>query len=154
MKTWIIAFLLVLASAGTSAAAAPESFSVNGLKVIVATHPATDIIACNMYFRGGVAAAGMERAGIERLALLAATRATRSYPRDTMSAALERMNTLLGSTAGPDYSSMTMQCVRQNFAESWKLFTDALLNPSFDSLVVEREKERTLECRGYAVVWV
>lgn len=144
MKTRFLIVLLAIGSALAAAAAQPESFAVNGLKVIVLPNTATDIVASNIYFRGGVAVAGISRAGIERLALAVATRASKSYPKDKLSAELERMNTLLGSNAGPDFSSITMQCVKQNLVESWKIFTDVLLNPLFDSIDVERERERTL----------
>ncbi len=144
MRMWILLLVLVLLSVAAPAAVQPESFTVGALKVVYVSNPATDIIAANMYFRGGVAVAGLEKAGIERLALLVATRATKNYPLDVLSAALERMDTRLNSAAGPDYSSIDMQCVKKNFAESWKIFTDVILNPSFDSALVERERERTV----------
>lgn len=144
MRMWIASLLLLLLPVGVHSAVQPESFTVGGLKVIYVSNPATQIVATGMYFRGGVALASMQNAGIERLALMAATRATKNYPRDKMSAALERMDTQLDAGSNSDYSSINMQCVRQNLAESWKIFTDVILNPSFDSAVVELEREQTL----------
>ncbi len=144
MRIWMMTALLVGVSMQAAAAGKPESFTVNGLKVVFLPNTATEVVVANMYIRGGVAVAGISRAGIERLALQVATRATKNYPKDRLSADLERMNTILSSTAGPDYSSINMQCVKQNLGESWKIFTDVLLNPLFDSTDVEREKERTL----------
>jgi zinc protease len=144
MRMWIVVLLLLLLSAATLAGVQPESFMVGGLKVIYATNPATEIIAANMYFRGGVALVSMENAGIENLALQVATRATKNYPPDKLSAALERMDTRLGAASGPDFSSINMQCVKQNFGESWKIFTEVILNPSFDTAMVELEREQTL----------
>ena len=144
MRIWIVALFLLLLSGMIVAGVQPESFTVGGLKVIYAANPATEIIAVNMYFRGGVALASMENAGIENLALQVATRATKNYPPDKLSAALDRMDTKLNAASGPDYSSINMQCVKQNFAESWKLFTDVILNPSFDTTMIELEREQIL----------
>ena len=114
MRTWMTAVLMALASLTAAAANKPGSFTVNGLKVIFLPNTATDVVVANIYFRGGVAVAGIGRAGIERLALRVATHATKNYPKDKLNAALARMNTILASGAGPDYSSLTMRCVKQN----------------------------------------
>jgi zinc protease len=144
MRMWIITLLLLLLPAGALPAVQPESFTVGGLKVIYVSNPATQIVSANMYFRGGVALASMENAGIEHLALVVAVRATKNYPREAMNAALDRMDTRINAGAGPDYSTISMRCVKKNLAESWKIFTDVILNPSFDSAMVELEREQTL----------
>jgi zinc protease len=121
-----------------------ESFSVNGLKVIFVPNKANDIIAVNMYLRGGSATLDMHQAGIENLALRVATLATKNFPKEKLNAELERMDTRMFTAAGRDYSSISLQCVQQNFSRSWKVFTDVLLNPSFDSVDVELERQKAL----------
>ena len=146
MKTRLVTVLVLLALCRVQAKAASpaESFTVNGLKVILVPNRANDIIAANMYFRGGSATLDMKQAGIEDLALNVAALATKNFPKDRLNAELERMDTRIFTAAGRDYSSIAMQCVQQNFARSWKIFTDVLLNPSFDSVDVELEREKAL----------
>lgn len=146
MRTRLVIIAIVLAAgiASLAIASQPESFTINSLKVIFARNTATDIVSVQMYFRGGVTVLDPRQAGIEELALSVATQASKNYPKDRLHAALERMDTRLGSTATKDYSSVTLQCVKQNLAESWKIFTDVLLNPAFNPADVELERNRTL----------
>jgi len=143
-----LSVMIVLGLAACSAAAKPaspaESFSVNGLTVIVAPNAATDIVAAGMYFRGGSSVLDARQAGIEALALRVAIHATKNYPKGVLDAALEGMDTRIAPAAGRDYASLALQCVRENFPRSWKIFTDMILNPSFDSADVELEREQML----------
>ena len=146
MKTRILTILVTLAMCWVQArpASPAESFSVNGLKVIFVPNKANDIIAVNMYFRGGSATLDMRQAGIEDLALRVAILATKNFPKEKLNAELERMDTRIHASAGRDYSSIALQCVQQNLARSWMILTDVLLNPSFDSVDVELEREKLL----------
>ena len=139
-----VTLLLALAACPALAAPAPESFTVNGLTVIVAPNAATDIVAAGMYFRGGSSVLDAREAGIEALALRAATHATKNYPKGVLNAALEAMDTRISPSAGRDYASLSLQCVRENFPRSWKILADVILNPSFDSADVELEREQML----------
>ena len=140
----LLTVAFIVCSGREATAKGTEGFSVNGLTVIVAPNPATDIIAANMYFREGSARLDPRQAGIERLTLVVATKATKKYPKNTLSAALERMDTRLGANAGRDYASVTLQCVKENFAKSWDIFADVILNPLFDSSDVELERQQML----------
>ena len=146
MKTRSVTLLVTLALCWVQArpASPAESFSVNGLKVILVVNKTNEIVSANMYFRGGSAALDMNQAGIEDLALRAAILATKNFPKDKLNAEIERMDTRITSESGRDYSSISLQCVQQNFARSWKVFTDVLLNPSFDSVDVELERQKAL----------
>ena len=146
MKTRIVILTIILAAgiASIVSAAPVESFTVNGLKVVFARNTSTEIVAVNMYFRGGTAVLDPRLAGIETMALAVATEASKNYPKDRLHAALERMDSRLGSNATSDYSSVTLQCVRKNLAESWKIFTDVLMNPAFEAADVELQRNRTL----------
>jgi predicted Zn-dependent peptidase len=54
------------------------------------------------------------------------------------------MDSRLGYSTNVDFSSLTLQCVRQNFDESWKIFTDVVMNPSFEPSDVELLRKRAL----------
>jgi predicted Zn-dependent peptidase len=144
MKRRILILMLSAGLAQAHTATQAESFTVNGLKIIFVPNTATDIVAAHMYFRGGSASLDASQSGLERLSLTVATRASKGYPKDKLSAAIARMGTQLLADAERDYAGLTLQCVRQNFQESWRILADVLLNPLFDSIDVELERERTL----------
>ncbi len=146
MKTRFAALLAALALAFAQAmpATPAESFSVNGLKVILVQNKANDIISANMFFRGGSSALDMKQAGIEELALNVAVLATKNYPKEKLNAELESMDTRIFPSAGRDYAGISLQCVAQNFSRSWKILADIILNPSFDSADVELERAKAL----------
>jgi len=120
-----------------------QSFDVNGLKVIFKQNAANDIISVNMYFKGGVTNLNEKQAGLEFLTLDVALKASKNYPKDKLNADLERMNSQLSSSSNADYSSVNLLCVKQNLDESWKIFEDVILNPSFteEDLNLERDKQ-------------
>lgn len=120
-----------------------QSFDVNGLKVIFKGNSANDIISTNLYFKGGVTNLNQDQAGLESLTLTVAIDASENYPKDMLNAELESMNTILTTGSNFDYSSINLLCVKQNFEKSWDIFSDVVLNPTFDEqdLTLERERQ-------------
>ena len=135
-------FLLMTAMNCFSAEA--ESFTVNDLKVIFKQNTSTDIVAASMYLRGGVMNISPDQAGIENLALIVAQKATKRFAKDELNARLEKMNSQITSTSNPDFSSLNLQCVKQNLKNSWEIFTDILLNPAFNEEDVDLERQRLI----------
>ena len=120
-----------------------ESFTVNGLKVIFKENTSTDIVAAQMYFKGGVALLEPSDAGLESLTLQTATDASKNYPRDILSSKLASMNSQLSASSGLDFSSINLLCVKQYFDDSWKIFSDVIVSPSFtdEDFQLEREQQ-------------
>jgi predicted Zn-dependent peptidase len=141
MLTLLLTALLLVSAA---VAGPVESFTVNGLKVILAPNTVNDILAVNMYFRGDGASGDLNKAGLDQLTFAVAVEATKAYPKAKLSETIEKMDTRIGSRGGRDYSSISMQCVKSNFPKSWDVFADAILNPTFDSVDVVLERERQL----------
>ena len=138
------AFFLILIITASAFAQRLESFTVNGLKVILKQNTSNDIIAVNLVFKGGTTILEPDQAGIETLALNVALKASENYPKDKLNAALEKMNTQLGSSSNLDYSSINMLCVKQNLKKSWNIFSDVFLNPSFTKEDFKLEREQLL----------
>ena len=108
-------FLIVLGIAGLTFASDTESFTVNGLKVILKKNTSTNIISANIYLKGGAAVLSPEISGIENFALLVAQKGTKNYPKDILNSLLEKMNSKIISSVNSDYSSLQLRCVKQNF---------------------------------------
>jgi predicted Zn-dependent peptidase len=137
-----LSFFLIAIVTASAFAQQAESFTVNGLKVILKQNTSNDIVAVNLVFKGGTTILEINQAGIEALALNVALKASENYPKDKLNAELESMATQLGASSTMDYSSINMQCVKQNFERSWNIVADVVLNPSFAQEDFELEREQ------------
>jgi predicted Zn-dependent peptidase len=119
-------------------------FDVNGLKVLVKSRPSASTVSAGLFIRGGARNITAETAGQEILMLEAATEASRKYPRETLRRILASKGTAIGSGINNDYSVLSLASTKENFAESWKIFSDIAMYPKFDASDIERVKEQRL----------
>ncbi len=140
--TKILVILIAIGFVSFLSAQDVQSFKVNGLQVIFKQNTSNDIISANLYYKGGVTNLTQDKAGLEALTLIVSTKASNNYPKDNLNAALESMNTVINTNSNFDFSRISLLCVKQNFAKSWEIFSDIVVNPSFteEDLVLEREK--------------
>ncbi len=136
--------LMILISTVSLFAQDVESFEVNGLKVIFKQNKANDIISAKMYYKGGVAILDEHQAGLENLTLIVAQKATKNYTKEKLNSELESMNSQISSSSNLDYSSLNLLCVKQNFKESWNIFSDIILNPIFSEEDLNLEKQKMI----------
>lgn len=139
-----LGFLLIIIVTASTFAQQVESFTVNGLKVILKENTSNDIIVVNLIFKGGTTILVPDQAGIETLALMVALKASANYPKDKLNGELEKMNTQITSSSNLDYSSINMLCVKQNFIKSWEIYSDVIINPSFKQDDFELERDQLL----------
>lgn len=141
----VLAFLpLSIAKAQTDPAANISEFDVNGMKVLIKRRPGTPTVAAGLFFRGGVANTTAANAGIESLTLSAATEGSKSYPRQKLRKETSRVGTVISSGTNYDFGALTLASTKASFADSWRMFVDVALNPSFAPEYVERVRENTL----------
>lgn len=110
----------------------------NGVKTIHRRVSANDVVAVQIYFRGGTRNITEKNAGVESLMFDVAQQGTKNFTKGEINRELARMGTVMDSGSGYDFSVVAMRCVKQNFDRSWLLLSDMILNPTFD------EKEITL----------
>jgi predicted Zn-dependent peptidase len=106
-------------------------FEVNGLKVLLKRREGSLTVAAGLFIRGGAANINAQNAGIETLTLNVATEASANFPRTKMRTELSRMGTVIGSSSNNDYSVLSLATTRMHFEQSWQIFTDVVLRPSF-----------------------
>ncbi|HEX9960642.1 MAG TPA: pitrilysin family protein [Pyrinomonadaceae bacterium] len=121
-----------------------REFEVNGLKVLVKRRPLSPTVAAGLFIRGGVKNLTAQNAGIENFMLSAMTEGSRAFPRETLRRELARTGSSIASSAGYDFSVVSLASTRQNFDRSWDIFTDIVLNPAFAQADVNLAKERIL----------
>lgn len=122
----------------TTAAGQISEFDVNGMKVLIKRRAGTPTVAAGLYFRGGVKNLMAENAGIEGFTLNVATEGSKSYPRQKLRKETASVGTVISAGASYDFSALAMACTKQSFENSWKIFTDIALNPTFVPEDVER----------------
>jgi zinc protease len=116
----------------------------NGLKTIHRRVTGNEVVAVQVYFRGGARNISDKDAGVESLLFEVATEGTKNFSKSEINRELARMGTQLDGDSGYDYSVMEMRCVRQNFDRSWQLLTDTILNPLCDDKEVSLVKEQII----------
>ncbi len=127
------------AAALAPAANGTSDFTIaNGIKTIHRRVSANDVVAVQVYFRGGTRNINEKNAGVESLMFEVAQQGTKNFTKSQINREIARMGTVVDAGSGYDFSVFAMRCVRQNFDRSWQLISDMILNPTFD------EKEFTL----------
>lgn len=109
-----------------------KEFTAGGLKIILKKTP-KDIITATLFIKGGVANITTEQQGLEQLALnLALNGGTTTIDKYALTTELDRLGTTFRASSAKDFSEVVMTCLKDNWARSWTLFTDAILNPAMD----------------------
>jgi zinc protease len=144
MKSYLLSLLLLLSAGGAIAQTSSTTFEVNGLKVIFRpTQKETVSIA--MFFRGGVMNYEPANAGIENLALASATSSgTKNYSVHDYKELADEYGINISGASTTDYGVISLNCVNKYLNQGWKLFSDAIVNPTFDQAEFSNEKERII----------
>ncbi len=123
----------------TATAAGPiTEFDINGMKVLIKRRIGTPTVAAGLYFRGGVKNITAENAGIEALTVYTAAEASKAYPRTRLRKETSSVGTVISAGATYDFSAISMACTKEAFDNSWKIFADVAINPTFAPEDVER----------------
>ncbi|HZF38184.1 MAG TPA: pitrilysin family protein [Blastocatellia bacterium] len=143
----LVAFAQAAAPARISATAngsTTDFVTANGLKTIDRRVTGNEVVAVQVYFRGGARNISEKDAGVESLLFEVATEGTKNFSKSEINRELARMGTVIDGDSGYDYSVMEMRCVRQNFDRSWELLADTILNPVCDEKEVALVKDQII----------
>jgi predicted Zn-dependent peptidase len=121
-----------------------KEFEVNGLKVLVKRRPLSPTVSAGLFIRGGVKNVTAQNAGVENFMLGAMTEGSKAFPRETLRRALANTGSSIASSAGYDFSVVSLGSTRQNFDRSWDIFTDIILNPAFAPEDINLAKEKIM----------
>ena len=156
-KLSAVAFLLlVFVCAGFAQETAPKQislkeqaalvseFDVNGLKVLVKRRPNMATVSAGLFVRGGARNITAKNAGIESFMLNVASEGSRKYPREVLRRELAGTGGSIGAGGNSDFHAISLATTLTNFDRSWDIFTDVIMNPTFDKDDIERVRSRTL----------
>lgn len=117
---------------------------VNGVQVLLKKAD-NDVVAINLFIKGGTTNLTPETAGIENLTVQAVvTGGTKKFPKNEYNEWLEKLGSSIGGSSSDDYSVISMRCVKDNFDKTWELFEEVLLNPAFDEKELELTREQLI----------
>jgi zinc protease len=115
--------------------------TVNGIKVIVQPS-GNEIVEVLTVFKGGVQNYPAERAGIESLAISALNECgTQRDSKNSFKDKLDKVSAEIGGTAGMDFSTVTLNCIKSDLDQVWPLYVDAITAPLFDTTEFARVKD-------------
>ena len=144
MKALVASIYVLFISLGALAQTKATSFDVDGIKVILKPTQ-KQIINISMYYRGGVANYPAEKAGIENLALAAATDCgTKKFNKDAFKDREDAFGVVVTGSSGYDNGAISLNCISRFFNEGWDLFAEAIVNPVFDAKELEMLKEQMI----------
>ena len=143
----LVSGMLLLAAcgkgkSGDSATPQVEEFTVSGVHVIHKMLTANSVIAARLYINGGAATLTPKTAGIEGLYLSAMKSGTDKYDKLAFDALATSTGTAIASDLSKAYSVATLHAVRDSFKDSWELFTQALLHPTFPDSEVALSRQQ------------
>lgn len=138
MKKYL--FTLILLAVGITTVTAQSettSFDVDGIKVIFKP-TLKNIINVRLYFRAGVSNYPSSQAGIESFAIEATTQCgTKKYPGSTFQDIADKYSILIDGSSEQDYGFTEFNCAYKFFNQAWDMFTDAIMNPTFEDSEVQ-----------------
>jgi zinc protease len=142
-----VAFAQAAAPARISSSAngsTTDFVTANGLRTIHRRVTGNEVVAVQVYFRGGARNISEKDAGVESLLFEAASEGTKNFSKSEINRELARMGTVVDADTEYDFSVMMMRSVRQNFDRSWQLLADMILNPSCDDKEVALIKDQII----------
>lgn len=123
---------------------AAEEFFINGLKVVVKPNSANEIISAQLYLRGGSLNINESNQGIEPLIFESALKGSRNYTKEKLNIILDKTAAQITTNSNRDFTSISLRCLSRYFDETWDVFADIIMNPSFDEQEVELVRDRLL----------
>ena len=128
----------------TQAAIAHEVQKVelsNGLRLLVREDPRLPLISMVAVFRGGLLAETPQDNGITRLMAKLLLKGTKSRTADQIADEIEAVGGSIGSDAGNNSFSVSLEVTQPDFRLGAELMADVLLNATMPDKAVIREKE-------------
>ena len=144
MRKYILMIAIFFGTYSLNAQTKAVSFDVNGLKVILRPTQ-KETVSMSMFFRGGVMNGTPNQAGLENLTLSAlASAGTTHYSVNDYKELADEFGIDIAGAGSTDYGRVNMSCIDTYFNQGWKLFSDAILNPTFDAAEFQTVKDKTI----------
>lgn len=146
MKRLLLLALLLIALPSPLLAAVAEAFpQPNGLRLIVESDEATDIVAIDLLLDISADDEPAQHGGIRALTQRLLMRGTTNESGEFMARRLAAVGGVADATAGLDYVEIYAVVPSDGFEVALELLADAVRNPAFSSEEVDRQKAVAIE---------
>jgi zinc protease len=114
----------------------------NGVKILVKRIPGAEIASMQLYVKGGARNWGPDDAGVERLALAAATSGgTETLDKGAFSRRLAALGSDLGSAVRADFAEIRAKSLTGAWDDTFTLLADAFLHPALPAAEIEVQRQ-------------
>ena len=120
-----------------------RGFLSNGMELIVAKRDAVPVVQFRMLLNAGYAADSFSKLGTSSLVMNMLDEGTKKRTSLEISDELARLGTNLGSGADIDYSTVSLNSLKENLDRSLDIFADVIMNPAFPEADLSRIKKQT-----------
>jgi len=151
LRTLVISAALVFAPVAFAADKAPVTdgdvtdATINGVHVLVKRVPGAEVVATNLYIRGGARNWGKDNAGIESLALeVASSGGAGSLDKIAFARRLSELGSTIDTGTGFDWSAIRAKGLLKNFDPTLALVADVFLRPLMPDSAVELARAQAL----------
>jgi zinc protease len=118
---------------------------VHGLAVLVKRVPGAELVAADLFIRGGVRNWSDDDAGVEELAVrTSASGGTAKLDRDAFARRLAELGSTINAEANEDYSAFAAKTLLPNWDATFELFVDAFRRPALPDGEIELQRRLLL----------
>lgn len=118
--------------------------SDTGIKVIYYKDNELPLVRASLYIRGSVEKSDNPLA-LEAMGTLLKTGGTKNYPSEKLDLKLEKLSAGLSSSWGSEYGDISFSSLSEDAEELFKIVSDMVFNPSFDSKELELWKLKKID---------
>jgi predicted Zn-dependent peptidase len=143
LQPWLLltAALLPGGITATAQKGAAYEMTVQGVKVIVQPS-GNQIVEIQTLIKGGVQNYPAAQQGIESLAMSALTECgTTRDDKNSFKNKLDKISARVSGSAGKDFSTISLNCIRGDFDAAWPLYADAISRPAFEQKEFDRIRQ-------------
>jgi zinc protease len=116
----------------------------NGLDLRVGLMRRLPMVSVTLFVRAGEAALSRERAGLSVLTADALEGGTKRRTGSDLAEALERIGARMSASGGWEGTSVGLSCLAERLPEALAILAEALLEPDFPEVEVERARDQQL----------
>jgi predicted Zn-dependent peptidase len=115
------------------------------MRILVKRVPGAEMVAGQLYVRGGVRNWGKADAGVEQLALkTSAAGGTERLDKDAFTRRLAELGTTIGANAGEDYSVYSAKSLQPDWDATFALLVDVFRRPALPASEIELQRQLQL----------
>lgn len=116
----------------------------SGLTLVHRRNTANSIVGMVLFVQTGSSEESEDKAGLTNLMMRVLPKGTRNRSADDISEQLGLLGASLVPAAGKDFSTISVQCIRDETDACMDILADVLFNPTFPQEEVELEKKKIL----------